>query len=187
MYFCRSWFSNMVSLRYVLVFLNFLHNIFSTKFYSVSFLCKHSFLLMRNIRNECWILKVFYVLWNDPETSLLNYVPFVPTCLTCLRATWLKLLRTYVPTCLELLRAYVPAHPHFSRAYMLTCVYIFFMPTCLCALNYFVPTCTHFSRAYVPTTTQKIYWGSFLCLVLLFFLNCLTFYSIQNPKTNSCF
>ena len=38
MYFCRSWFSNMVSFRYVLVVLNFLHDIFSIKFYTISFL-----------------------------------------------------------------------------------------------------------------------------------------------------
>ena len=31
MYFCRSWFSNMVSFRYVLVVLNFLHDIFSLR------------------------------------------------------------------------------------------------------------------------------------------------------------
>ena len=42
MYFCRSWFSNMVSFRYVLVFLNFLHDICSIKFYTISFLCKHN-------------------------------------------------------------------------------------------------------------------------------------------------
>ena len=35
--------------------------------------------------------------------SLLNYVPFVPTCLRALRA-----LNYYMPTCLNLLRAYVP-------------------------------------------------------------------------------
>ena len=99
------------------------------------------------------------MLFHSVITSLLNYVPFVPTCLTCLCAlrayvpTCLKLLRAYVPTCLkllraymptclkllrayvptylELLRAYVPTYPHFSRAYVLTCVYIFFIPTCL--------------------------------------------------------
>ena len=45
------------------------------------------------------------------EMSLLNYVPFVPTCLKLLRGyvlTCLNLLRAYVPTCLEFLRAYVP-------------------------------------------------------------------------------
>ena len=57
MYFCCSWFSNMVSFRYVVLFLNILHDIFSIKFYTVLILCEHNFLLMRNIRNECWILK----------------------------------------------------------------------------------------------------------------------------------
>ena len=60
MYFCRSWFSNMVSFKYVLVNLNFLHDIFSIKFYAISFLWDlftvsfTIFLLMRNITQ--WIL-----------------------------------------------------------------------------------------------------------------------------------
>ena len=68
MHFCRSWFSNMVSFRYVLVFLNFLHDIFSIKFYTISFLWDlftisfTIFLLMRNITR--WMLdtevKVFH-------------------------------------------------------------------------------------------------------------------------------
>ena len=76
MHFCRSWFSNMVSFRYVLVFLNFLHDIFSIKFYTISFLWDlftisfTIFLLMRNITR--WMLdteiKVFHISWNDPET-----------------------------------------------------------------------------------------------------------------------
>ena len=53
------------------------------------------------------------------NASLLNYVPFVPTCLTCLCT--LRALNYYVPTCLHAL--------HY-------CV-----PTCLLALNYYVPTC----------------------------------------------
>ena len=59
------------------------------------------------------------------KRSLLNYVPFVPTCVTCLCA-----LRAYVPSCLKLLRAYVP--------------------TCLRALNYYVSTCLGTFRTYVP-------------------------------------
>ena len=66
--------------------------------------------------------------------SLLNYVHFVLTCLT-----WLRALICHVPPCL-----------------VLTCLYIFFVPTCLRALNYFVPTCTHFSRTYVSKTTQDL-------------------------------
>ena len=68
MHFCRSWFSNMISFRYVLVFLNFLHDIFSIKFYTISFLWDlftisfTIFLLMRNITR--WMLdtevKVFH-------------------------------------------------------------------------------------------------------------------------------
>ena len=68
MYFSRSWFSNMVSFRYVLVVKNFLHDIFSIKFYTISFLWDlftisfTIFLLMRNITR--WMLgaevKVFH-------------------------------------------------------------------------------------------------------------------------------
>ena len=43
MYFCCSWFLNMVSLRYVLVFLNFLHDTYFIEFYTISFLGKHIF------------------------------------------------------------------------------------------------------------------------------------------------
>ena len=32
---------------------------------------------------------------------------------------------------MPVLNYYVPTCPHFSRAYMLTCLYIFFVPTCL--------------------------------------------------------
>ena len=62
MYFCRSWFSNMVSFRYVLVFLNFLHDIFSIKFYTISFLWKHNFFI--DEKHTQWMLdtkvKVFH-------------------------------------------------------------------------------------------------------------------------------
>ena len=78
MYFCHSWFSNMVSFRYVLVVLSFLHDIFSLKFYAISFLWDFFtisftiFLLMKNVTR--WMLdtevKVFHesISWNDPET-----------------------------------------------------------------------------------------------------------------------
>ena len=62
MYFCRSWVSNMVSFIYVLVFLNFLLNIFSIKFYTISFLCKHNFFI--DEKHTQWMLdtkvKVFH-------------------------------------------------------------------------------------------------------------------------------
>ena len=53
-YFCRSWFSNIVSFRYVSEVLNFLHDAFSIKFYTISSLRSfhdiiYNFLLMRNI------------------------------------------------------------------------------------------------------------------------------------------
>ena len=124
------------------------------------------------------------------KPSLLNYVPFVPTRLTYLRAlnyyvpTWLRLLCTYVPTCHIILSAYRPACTHFLRAYVLTCIYIYF---CICmrsCLKFLVPTYVHFSRAYVPTTTHQTYWGSLLYLVLLYFsrLFNLSFYSKPQNK-----
>ena len=94
--------------------------------------------------------------------SLLNYVPFVPTCLTCRRG--------YMP--------YVPMRLTCLRVYMPTCLRAFIfhvVPTCLSVYIYFsclrafVPTRAHFLRAHVPTTTRKTYWGSLLFLVLLFF------------------
>ena len=52
----------MVSFRYVLVFLNFLHDIFSIKFYTISFLCKHNFFI--DEKHTQWMLdtkvKVFH-------------------------------------------------------------------------------------------------------------------------------
>ena len=54
MYFCRSWFSNMVSFRYVLVFLKFLHDIFSIRFYTISFLRKRNFFI--DEKHTQWIL-----------------------------------------------------------------------------------------------------------------------------------
>ena len=71
------------------------------------------------------------------NASLLNYVPFVPTCLTCLCT--LRALNYYVPTCLHAL--------HY-------CV-----PTCLLALNYYLPTCLSCLRpspVYMPL--------NFICL-----------------------
>ena len=74
------------------------------------------------------------------QGSLLNYVPFVPTCLTCLST-----LRPYVPSCLKLLRAYVPYITTCLRAYVprcLTCLrtYVLYVPLYLNSLIY-VPTC----------------------------------------------
>ena len=60
----------------------------------------------------------------------------------------LRVFRGHVP--------YVPTCPKFLRAYVPTCLYIFFVPTCLYPLNYFVHKCPHFSRTNVPTTTQDI-------------------------------
>ena len=117
-----------------------------------------------------------------------SYVPNVPMRLTCLLAFLPQItacLRAYVPTCL---RAYVPTSPNFSRVYVLTCEYIFFMPTCLCALNYFVPSMfiSHVLMCLQPLTTYILRLTSIPCIAG-FFLNYLTFHSIQNTKANSWF
>ena len=77
------------------------------------------------------------------HTSLLNYVPFVPTCLTCLRAS-----RAYAPYLLmrlTCLRAFLPQITTFLR------VLNYYVSTCLRALNYHVPTCLKLLLAYVLT------------------------------------
>ena len=56
--------------------LNFLHDIFSIKFYMISLKSFHDiftfFYWWETLRDECWILKyfmkVFHISWNDPET-----------------------------------------------------------------------------------------------------------------------
>ena len=91
--------------------------------------------------------------------SLLNYVPFMPTCLTCLRAyvptcltclTCLRVLNYYVPTYLRVLIYYVPPYLNLPRAYVPTCLKL------LRALNHYVPTCL---RTYVPSffTHSRVY------------------------------
>ena len=77
MCFCRSWFSNMVSFRYVLVVLNFLHDIFSIKFYTISFLWDlftisfRIFLLMRNI--TWWILDTEVKAFHEIISYFMKY------------------------------------------------------------------------------------------------------------------
>ena len=56
--------------------------------------------------------------------SLLNCVPYLPTCQRALRA--------YVPRCLACLRAHVPMGLACLRVYV---------PTCLACLRVYVPTC----------------------------------------------
>ena len=82
MHFCHSWFSSMVSFRYVLVFLKFFVFVWCvTKYFLIllnftryPFSVNTIFLLMKNVRNECWVLKqkyfvkVCHVSWNRPET-----------------------------------------------------------------------------------------------------------------------
>ena len=87
---------------------------------------------------------------NSPyvKLSLLNYVPFVPTCITCLRA-----YVPYVPMRFTCLRAIVLQITRCLRAFR---TYVPYVPTCLRTFIFHVPTCLHayiyFSclRAFVP-------------------------------------
>ena len=92
-------------------------------------------------------------------SSLLNFVPFVSTCLTYLHAsrasnyyvlTCLGALNYYVAMCLRALIYYVPTwlrvyvSSFFTCLYILACQYKFFTVIYLRALNHFLPTRTHF-------------------------------------------
>ena len=90
-----------------------------------------------------------FMVSSDKKVSLLNYVPFVPTCLTCLCA-----LRAYVPSCLKLIRAYVP-----------TCLraFIFHVLTCLQPLTKYIEA--HFytlhccsSLDYLPKQPPEVFF-----------------------------
>ena len=93
--------------------------------------------------------------------SLLNHMPFVPTCLSSLRnymlnvPTFLYTLRTYVPSCLRVLIDFVPTCLRVLYFCVplrlnilnnvLTCP-LLLRPevpriTCLCAHSFYVPTC----------------------------------------------
>ena len=57
----------MVSFRYVVLFLNILHDIFSIKFYTVLILCEHNFFV--DEKHTQWMLDTKEsISWNDPET-----------------------------------------------------------------------------------------------------------------------
>ena len=117
---------------------------------------------------------------NHGAKSLLDYMPFVPTCLTCLRAirayapyvpTCLRASNYYVSTCLKLLRAlryYVPTCLRASNYY--------YVPTCLTLLCAYLPTCPYF---YVPTCLRDyIYLSSLRTFVpwIISFLRALIFH-----------
>ena len=69
---------------------------------------------IQNLAQKLVLLMTLISGSQSGHTSLLNYVPFVQTCLTCLRVyvpvrlTCLCALRAYVPSCFKLLRSYVP-------------------------------------------------------------------------------
>ena len=78
MHFCRFWFSNMVSFRYVLVLLNFfVFALWVTKYFLILLnftrylLFANTFFFIDEKRTQ-WMLgtkvKVLYVSWNHPET-----------------------------------------------------------------------------------------------------------------------
>ena len=91
--------------------------------------------------------------------SLLNYVPYVPTWLRASRA-----YAPYVPTCLRALILHVPTCLHFSRAYVLKCLYIFFMPTCLRAYarSFFTCLCAYNHSQNILRLTSISYIAVFL-------------------------
>ena len=152
-----------------------------------------------DIMNQFWNWR--YVLKSRFSQSLLNYVPFMPTCFACLRAYVpcvsmpLMCLRVFVPQVTTWLRGYVPLFITCLSAFFFhvpTCLRAYkyyFMPSCLCTLKYFMPTCAH-----VLTFTclgaynnSKYTEAHFYTLRCCFSLDYLTFHSIQNPKTTSCF
>ena len=90
----------------------------------------------------------FVILWK----SLLNYVPFVPTCLTCLCA--LRAYAPYVPTCLRALNYYLP-----------TCLraFIFHVLTCLQSLTKYIEAHFYtlhcwFSLEYLQKQLPKVFF-----------------------------
>lgn len=126
--------------------------------------------------------------------SLLNYVSYVPTCLTCLRALCFSCLRDLVSLCLHaqvfmfyILRLYVLHAFVFTSLH--NCVPLFYLLSCLCAFTFCVPIvflCFTSPRAYtslcfmclsdyVPScfTCQYAYvrlcFTRFKCLCALFF------------------
>ena len=89
----------------------------------------------------------FWLTWLQWGWSLLNCMPYVLTCLACLRAD--------EPTCLACLPAHVPTYLVCLCAHVLTCFACSraHMPTCLASLH------AHALRAHVLT-----YLAWFACL-----------------------
>ena len=71
MYFFRSWFSSMVLFIYVLVFLNFLYDIFSIKFFTISFLCKHNFFI--DEKHAQWMLVTKVNVFHESNSCFINW------------------------------------------------------------------------------------------------------------------
>ena len=101
---------------------------------------------------------------------MLNYLPFVPTCLTCLRFS-----SYYVPTCLKLLRTYVPS---FSRAFM-------------CLRDNIYSSCLKLFRAYVRSffnclracnQSQSILRLTSITLIVAFLWIIWSFVPFKTPK-----
>ena len=150
-----------------------------------------------DIMNQFWNWR--YVLKSRFSQSLLNYVPFVPTCFACLRAYVpcvsmpLMCLRAFVPQITTWLRAliyHVPKCFHFSRGYVLTCVYILFhayVPLHIKVFHAYLRSRAHVHVLRCLQQLTKYTEAHFYTLHCCFSLDYLTFHSIQNPKTNSCF
>ena len=104
--------------------------------------------LLQHIPKKIHMTSVItYILLCMLFLSLLNCVPYVLTCLACLRANVLTCQHAYVPRCLACLHAHVPTCPVCLRANV-SCVL-----TCsraLRTLHAHVPTCLACLLVYVP-------------------------------------
>ena len=87
---------------------------------------------------------------NELLLSLLNFVPYTPTCQ--------RVLRVYVLLCQRALRAYMLTCQHVLRVYMLSChpTLRAHVPTCLACLRAQVSTFSACLRAHVPTCLASL-------------------------------
>ena len=81
-YFCRSWFSNIVSFRYVSVVLNFLHDTFSIKFYAISSLRSFHDIIYNFFIDHEMTMKLHFM--KSPERKIISQ------CILPLRAPTLQ-------------------------------------------------------------------------------------------------
>lgn len=77
--------------------------------------------------------------------NLLNFMSYVPKCLTC--------SRFYVPYCMRAFVLYMPTYLHAFVSYMSTCLlaFAFCRSSCLRAFVFHEPTCLHTFLFYALT------------------------------------